>query len=89
MHSELAFAVEQFGCFKKEGDNMANAYRKHVLYTNGKEYGEGDPIILRLKTGVILVGIIKKICFHIGPVASVVLYVDNSEITIDVDKIDN
>jgi len=68
---------------------MANAYKKHVLYTNGKEYGEGDPIILRLKTGVILVGIIKKICFSIGHGASVALYIHNGEITIDVDMIDN
>ena len=68
---------------------MANAYRKHVLYTNGKEYGEGDPIILRLKTGAIIIGVIKKICFPIGPGASVTLYIHNGEITIDVDMIDN
>ena len=72
---------------------MAKAYRKHVIVTHGKEYGINDPIILRLKNGVILTGIIKDIRFDIGHGSWIDLYINygeiTGEITIDVEKIDD
>lgn len=67
---------------------MAKAYRKHVIYTNGNEYGEGDPVIFRLTNGKIIYGIISYISFDISGKAFVTLYIDHGTITIDVDKID-
>ena len=68
---------------------MASVRRDFVFTTHGKDYMEDDSIIMRLKNGKILVGIIKGFSYKCSKGYLIKLYVDQSEIEIPVDMIDD
>ena len=71
---------------------MASVKRIMVVTINGKNYEIGDGVILRLKTGKVLVGIINQIILRLKDGVKryiIVLAVDYSLIEIDVDMIDD
>ena len=51
---------------------MANICKRYVITTRGKNYLVGDDIIMKLKNGTVLVGIIESVVFteklgwHVG-----------------------
>ena len=72
---------------------MASVRRELVFTTHGKDYMKGDSIIMRLKNGKILVGIIKGFSYNASEKYtgySICLYLEGqSDFEIPVDKIDD
>ena len=63
---------------------MANVCKKYVITTRGKNYVVGDDIIMKLKNGTVLVGIIEDIeCWD------VVLHTINGRVEIPTDLIED
>lgn len=72
---------------------MASVRRQLVFTTHGKDYMAGDSIIMRLKNGKILVGIIKGFSYTMSEEYtgySIRLYLEGqSDFEIPVDKVDD
>lgn len=67
---------------------MARAWRKPVITVNRKDYGIGDGVMLKLKTGAVIIGIIEDIRFHVGPDVTLVICTSCGSVDFDIDLID-
>lgn len=45
---------------------MANICKRYVITTRGKNYLVGDDIVMKLKNGTVLIGIIEMVGFNEG-----------------------
>ena len=68
---------------------MASICREYLITTRGKNYIIGDDIIMKLKNGVLLVGIIEKVVFKSERGYFITLLTPKGEVEIPIDLIED